>query len=140
MTKVSAPSWFGPVKPKSPSVGSTAAGLANYTPAGEAALQTGRLTPDSPALAVPLPQGPLARFDDYFRRGMVQEVADTGGHEGCGLGCPSGWGMGEVGVCGWDTSASFSKIGTPDELCTCRRASQGGTELEMTVGSRKSST
>ena len=44
--------------------------LVRYTLAGEAAPQTRRLTPDAPAFAVPPPQGPLARFADYFRLGV----------------------------------------------------------------------
>jgi hydrogenase/urease accessory protein HupE len=44
--------------------------LVRYTLADEAAPQSHRLTPDTPAFEVPPPQGPLARFADYFRLGV----------------------------------------------------------------------
>lgn len=44
--------------------------LVRYTLADDAPPQTHRLTPDAPAFTVPPPQGPLARFADYFRLGV----------------------------------------------------------------------
>lgn len=44
--------------------------LVRYTLADDAPPQTHRLTPNAPAFTVPPPQGPFARFAEYFRLGI----------------------------------------------------------------------